>query len=74
VAQPICRFTFTFAPTHGSWFNIIEGFSSKLVRSTLRHIRVSSKDELKQRLIVFISDMDREPIVHTWRYKIDDPA
>jgi hypothetical protein len=40
----------------------------------LRHIRVSSKDELKQRLMVFISDMDREPIVHTWRYKIDDPA
>jgi hypothetical protein len=61
-AQPIGRFTFTFTPTHGSWLNIIEGFFSKLARSVLRHIRVSSKRELKQRLIAFISDINREPI------------
>jgi transposase len=72
--QPIGRFTFTFTPTHGSWLNIIEGFFSKLARSVLRHIRVSSKDELKQRLMAFISDINREPVVHTWRYKIDDAA
>jgi transposase len=48
-AQPIARFTFTFTPTHGSWLNIIEGFFFKLARSVLRHIRVNSKDELKQR-------------------------
>jgi hypothetical protein len=50
-AQPIGRFAFTFTPTHGSWLNIIEGFFSKLARSVLRHIRVNSKDELKQRLM-----------------------
>ena len=73
-AQPIGRFTFTFTPTHGSWLNLIEGFFSKLARSVLRHIRVSSKDELKERLIAFIGDINREPVVHTWRYKIDNAA
>ncbi len=73
-AQPIGRFTFTFTPTHGSWLNLVEGFFSKLARSVLRHIRVTSKHELKERLIAFISDINREPIVHTWHYKIEDAA
>src|ERR1700756_1244532 len=73
-AQPIGRFTFTFTPTHGSWLNIIEGFFSKLARSVLRHIRVRSKDELAHRLKAFVNDINREPVVHTWRYKIDDAA
>jgi hypothetical protein len=25
-------------------------------------------------LMAFISDINREPVVHTWRYKIDDAA
>jgi hypothetical protein len=36
--------------------------------------RVSSKDELKQRLIALIGDINREPVVHTGRYKIDNAA
>ena len=73
-AQPIGRFTFTFTPTHGSWLNLIEGWFSKLARSLLRHIRVTSKHELKDRLMAFIDDINREPVVHTWRYKIDRAA
>jgi len=73
-AQPIGRFTFTFTPTHGSWLNLIEGLFSKMARSVLRHIRVSSKHELKQRLMDFINDLNREPIVHRWSYKINDAA
>jgi transposase len=73
-AQPIGRFAFTFTPTHGSWLNLIEGFFSKLARSVLRHIRVSSKHELKERLMGFIDDVNREPVVHTWRYTIDQAA
>ena len=73
-AQPIGRFTFTLTPTHGSWLNLIEGFFSKLARSLLRHIRVSSKHELTERLMAFIDDINREPVVHTWRYKIDHAA
>lgn len=73
-AQPVGRFTFTFTPKHGSWLNIIEGFFSKLARSVLRHIRVSSKHELKERLMAFIDDINHQPIVPTWHYKIDDAA
>jgi hypothetical protein len=47
---------------------------SKLARSLLRHIRVTSKHELKDRLMAFIDDINREPVVHTWRYKIDRAA
>ena len=72
--QPVGRFTFTFTPKHGSWLNIIEGFFSKLARSVLRHIRVSSKHELKERLMAFINDINHQPIVHTWHYKIGDAA
>jgi ABC-type lipoprotein release transport system permease subunit len=54
--------------------NLIEGFFSKLARSVLRHVRVTSKHELRERLMAFISDINREPVVHTWRYKIDDAA
>jgi hypothetical protein len=40
----------------------------------LRHIRVSSKHELKERLMTFIGGINHEPVVHTWRYKIDNAA
>jgi hypothetical protein len=46
--QPAGRFEFTFTPKHGSWLNLIEGFFSKFARSVLRHIRVASKQELKE--------------------------
>jgi transposase len=68
--QPIGRFAFTFTPTHGSWLNLIEGFFSKLGRSVLGHIRVNSKHELKERPTACIADINRQPVVHTWHYKI----
>ena len=49
--QPTGRFEFTFTPKHGSWLNLVEGFFSKLARSVLRHIRVASKQELKDRIM-----------------------
>ena len=73
-AQPPGRFAFTFTPTHGSWLNLIEGFFSKLARSMLRHICLASKHELKERLMAFIEDLNREPILHTWRHKIENAA
>jgi transposase len=73
-AQPPGRFAFTFTPKHGSWLNLIEGFFSKLARSVLRHIRVSSKRELGERLMAFIDDLNRDPVVHTWTYKIGAAA
>ena len=72
--QPAHRFEFTFTPKHGSWLNLVEGFFSKLARSNLRHISVSSKQELKDRLIAAMDYFNRDPIVHTWTYKLDKAA
>jgi transposase len=73
-AQPAHRFEFTFTPKHGSWLNLVEGFFSKLARSVLRHIRVASKQELKDRLIAAINYFNQNPVVHTWTYKLDKAA
>lgn len=72
--QPAGRFAFTFTPKHGSWLNLIEGFFSKFARSVLRHIRVASKQELKERIMLGIKDVNRYPVIHTWSYKLAEPA
>lgn len=74
VARPAGRFQLTFTPTHGSWLNLIEGFFSKLTRSVLRHIRVNSKIELKERIMAGIRHINRHSVVHTWSYKLADAA
>jgi len=72
--QPEGRFQFTFTPKHGSWLNLVEGFFSKLARSVLRHIRVASKQELKDRIMAAMDEFNRYPVVHTWSYKLDQAA
>ena len=56
---------------HGSWLNLVEGFFSKLARSVLRHIRVASKQELKHRIMAAMDEFNRDPVVHTWSYRLD---
>jgi transposase len=73
-ARPRGRFAFTFTPKHGSWLNLIEGFFSKFARSVLRHIRVASKQELRERIMAGIDDVNRHPVIHTWSYKLADAA
>jgi transposase len=72
--RPVGRFEFTFTPKHGSWLNLIEGFFSKFARSVLRHIRVNSKHELKDRIMAGIRDVNRHPVIHTWSYKLAEAA
>ena len=72
--RPARRFEFVFTPKHGSWLNLIEGFFSKFARSVLRHIRVTSKQELKQRIMAGIADVNRHPVIHTWSYKLAEAA
>jgi transposase len=72
--QPAGRFEFTFTPKHGSWLNIVETFFSKLTRSILRHIRVKSKQELKDRIMAAMDYINQHPVVHTWSYKLDEAA
>jgi len=68
------RFEFTFTPTHGSWLNLIEGFFSKFARSVLRHIRVASKQELKERIMAGIEDVNSHRVIHTWSYRLAEAA
>ena len=49
-------------------------YVSKFARSVLRHIRVTSKHELKQRIMAGIDDVNRHPIIHTWSYKLAEAA
>jgi transposase len=72
--QPPGRFEFTFTPKHGSWLNLVEGFFSKLARSVLRHIRVASKQELKDRIMAAMDEFNQHPVVHTWSYKLEQAA
>ena len=73
-AQPEGRFTLVFTPKHGSWLNLVEGFFSKLARSVLRHIRVASKQELKDRVLAAIDAINSDPVVHTWTYRLNEAA
>jgi transposase len=68
------RFHFVFTPKHASWLNIIESLFSKMTRSMLRGIRVSSKEELKERISQYIEDMNETPTIFKWKYKMDKMA
>lgn len=61
------RFVYVHTPKHGSWLNLIEMVFSKMARSFLRRIRVKSADELRQRILQGIDEMNRTPTVMRWR-------
>jgi len=66
------RFEFVFTPTHGSWLNMIESFFSKITRQMLKGIRVSSKEELAERIYQYFDEINEEPVVFHWKYKMDE--
>lgn len=66
------RFDFVFTPKHGSWLNLIEVFFSKMARSVLRHIRVQGIDELKTRIGNYLDEVNANPVVFRWKYKMDE--
>ena len=65
------RFEFIFTPKHGSWLNLVEGFFSKMTRTMLRGIRVASKEELKQRIMKYLDEVNETPVVFRWKYGLD---
>jgi transposase len=66
------RFMFVFTPKHGSWLNLVESFFSKMTRQMLRGIRVASKAELVERIYRYFDEINSDPVVFRWKYKLDD--
>ena len=66
------RFVFVFTPTHGSWLNLIESFFSKMTKQMLRGIRVNSKQELEDRIYQYFDEVNADPVVYHWSYKLDE--
>ena len=66
------RFEFVFTPKHGSWLNMIEGFFGKMTNQMLRGIRVQSKEELADRIYKYFDEVNATPVVHHWKYKMDE--
>jgi transposase len=61
------RFKYVLTPTHGSWLNIVETLFGKMTRTFLRQIRVRSRKELKERILLGIAEINEMPVVHRWK-------
>ncbi|MFL9928709.1 IS630 family transposase [Paraburkholderia sp. RL18-103-BIB-C] len=64
------RFEYVHTPKHGSWLNLVECTFSKMARTFLRHIRVKSINELKERILRGIEEFNASPVVFRWK-KVD---
>ena len=70
--MPEGRFEFVFTPKHGSWLNMIESFFSKMTKQMLRGIRVKSKQELIDRIYLYFNEINKEPVIYHWKYKMNE--
>ena len=61
------RFCYVHTPTHGSWLNLVETLFGKMARTFLRGMRVASWEELKERVLKGIAEINAAPVVHRWR-------
>ena len=61
------RFKYVHTPKHGSWLNLVETLFGKMAHTFLRQIRVQSKAELKERILLGIAEINAAPVVHRWK-------
>jgi len=61
------RFVYVLTPKHGSWLNLVETLFGKMARTFLRHIRVQSWEELRDRILKGIAEINAAPVVHRWK-------
>ena len=61
------RFQYVLTPTHGSWLNIVETLFGKMARTFLRYLRVQSWEELRDRILLGVSEINAAPVVHRWK-------
>jgi len=57
------RFVYVHTPKHGSWLNLVETLFGKMSRTFLKGIRVQSWDELRQRILQGIAEINAAPVV-----------
>ena len=62
------RFNYVHTPKHGSWLNLVETLFGKMAHTFLRQIRVKSKAELKERILLGIAEINAAPVVHRWKH------
>jgi transposase len=74
LATVLGRFEFVFTPKHGSWLNLVESFFGKFTRVFLRGIRVSSKAEMAERIYRYMDEINAEPVVYHWKYRMEEIA
>ncbi|PKN59724.1 MAG: IS630 family transposase [Deltaproteobacteria bacterium HGW-Deltaproteobacteria-11] len=61
------RFIYVHTPKHGSWLNLIETVFGKMARTFLKSIRVQSREELEQRILQGVREMNSAPVVFRWK-------
>ena len=61
------RFKYVHTPKHGSWLNLVETLFGKMARTFLKGIRVKSWNELKDRILKGIAEINAAPVVHRWQ-------
>ena len=65
------RFVAHYTPKHASWLNQVELFFSILSRKVLRNASFTSRDDLVDRLMRFITDYDNTARPFAWTYTGD---
>ena len=70
ICQKLLENNFHFLPE--STCRLHEGFFSKLTRQMLKGIRVKTKDELVERIYRYFDEVNEDPIVYHWKYKLEE--
>ncbi len=51
---------------------LIESFFSKMTKQMLKGIRGTSKEELANRIYLYSDEVNREPVIYRWTYKMEE--
>lgn len=52
--------------------NLTESFFSKMTKQILKGFWVKSKEELAERIYLYFDEIDADPVVYHWTYKLDE--
>lgn len=61
------RFIYVHTPKHSSWLNLVEILFGKMARTFLKHIRVDSVAELRNRILKGVDEINADPVVFRWK-------